>query len=31
VNGQRLQPRQPQPLQNGDQLQFGRLMLQVQF
>ena len=31
VNGQRLQPRQPQPLRDGDQLQLGRLTLQVQF
>lgn len=31
VNGQRLQPRQPQPLREGDQLQLGRLVLQVQF
>jgi hypothetical protein len=31
VNGQRLQPRQPQPLHDGDQLQLGRLGLQVRF
>jgi hypothetical protein len=28
VNGQRLAPRQPRPLDNGDTIQFGRLALQ---
>ncbi len=30
INGQRVAPRQPQPLRSGDQVQLGRLLLQVQ-
>ena len=30
LNGQKLLPRQPQPLRNGDQLQLGRLALRFQ-
>jgi len=30
LNGQKLQPRQPQPLKTGDELRLGKLILRVQ-
>lgn len=29
LNSQKLSPRQPQPLKDGDQIQFGRLAMQI--